>query len=179
MKKFILFLIVVVLLVSVFYGFNPPKTEVPKTPDKPQNVQTDIDTPEKEAYKKTVSLFFASANELSVEKRQIEAETESDIYKVVIEELIKGPQTASLSITLHPGTQVNSVTVNNKIATVDFTDSIKKLNTGGSTKEYLCMYSIVNTLCSFDEIDSVLITINGSRIETFGQLDASEPIIPD
>ena len=176
MKKFILFLIVAVLLVSVFYGFNPPKTEIPETQDEPEKITTET---EEENYKKTVSLFFASSNTLSAEKRQIVLKSESDVYKAVIEELIKGPSVESLSVTVNPGTVVNSVTVNNKIATADFTDSLKKLNTGGSTKEYLCLYSIVNTLCTFDEIDSVIITINGNKIDTFGQLDTSEAILPE
>ena len=87
-------------------------------------------------------------------------------YKSVIEELIKGPENVQLYPTLPSNTQVYSVSVENGLATVDFS---KEIITDfeeiphSSTTEMLAIYSIVNTLTEFDEIEKVRITIEGKQ----------------
>ena len=174
MKKTLLLILSLILAIGISGGCTPEKT-----PPKEDEIPPVVDTPvASEEYNEIVSLYFAkdNINSLSVEKRTIAYKTKDDFYKNVIVELVKGPATDSLSATINPNTVVSSVSVNNKTATADFTDSLKAFNTGGSTKEYMCLYSIVNTLCEFPEIDNVRLTITGKAIQTFGQLDTSEPL---
>jgi len=135
-----------------------------------------------------VTIYFAKYSDnqayLDPEIRKISKDT--DFYKSVIEELIKGPVNKELYPTIPSDTKVNSVTVKDNLATVDFSKEIIT-STGqiphSSTTETLAIYSIVNTLTNFEEIKKVKITvegkesgqINGLYIEDFwGHIGISE-----
>lgn len=168
----VVLVVVIALICAYFVGqknkVNPSEIENP--------ISSEQDLIEHEAV-----LYFASnsVNKLASEKRTVFYENKEDVYEAVIEALIKGPETDKCSVSINRDTIVNSVKVNDKVATVDFTSSFTKYNTGGSTKELLCLYSVVNTLCEFPEIDEVLITVDGKLISTFGQFDMSEPYTAD
>ncbi|MCD4670768.1 MAG: GerMN domain-containing protein [Actinomycetia bacterium] len=115
---------------------------------------------------KTVTLYFASMVDsrpyLIGETRQIE--DPGNIYKTAVEELIKGPLAKGLYPTIPSDTVVNSVTVSDGLATVDF--NIRIINNfeeipHSSGTETLAIYSIVNTLTEFKDIERVKITIGG------------------
>jgi len=116
---------------------------------------------------KTVTLYFASIEDnqpyLTEEIRQVE--DQGNIYKTAVQELIKGPATEDLYPVVPSDTIVNSVIVSNGLATVDF--NIRIINNfeeipHSSATETLAIYSIVNTLTEFEDIERVKITIEGS-----------------
>ena len=140
--------------------------------------KTPVDDPVNEADKIKVSanLYFSKDGfSLLPETREISVTNEEDKYKAVIEELIKGPSSKDFSATVHNKTKVNYVTVSDNTATIDFTDSFIKYNTGGSTREYLCIHSITASLFEFKEIYKIYFTVNGEPITTFGQFDMTDP----
>lgn len=100
-------------------------------------------------------------------------------YEKSVNKLIDGPEGETLFKTVNSNTILNGVTVSGGLCVVDFSDTFVKYNTGGTLREMLCIYSIVNTLCEFEEIDKVTFTVNGENIKTFGQLDMSEPFLKD
>jgi len=117
---------------------------------------------------KTITLYFASMEDnqvyLAKETREVE-DTGDNIYKTVIEELIMGPASESLYPTLPPDTVVNSVKLSEGLAIVDF--NLRIITNfedipHSSTTETLAIYSIVNTLTEFEEIEMVKITIEGA-----------------
>lgn len=120
-----------------------------------------------------VSLYFAVSTDtdfyLTEEIREIPVSKE--LYKNVLEELIKGPENDQLSPTLPSNVKVNSVKISDSTATVDFS---KEIITNfeeiphSSTTEVLAIFSIVNTLTEFEEIKKVKITIEG---KDSGQVD--------
>lgn len=96
---------------------------------------------------------------------------DENFYKTVIEELIKGPSTEQLYPTLPSDTKVYSVIVNEGLATVDFSKEIITNNSEiphSSTTESLAIFSIVDTLTEFEEIQKVRITVEGKRT---GEID--------
>jgi spore germination protein GerM len=115
-----------------------------------------------------VKLYFAQYEDnqsfLQPETRTVE--TGDDIYRSVVEELVKGPESEQLYPTLPSNTLVYSVKSDNGLAIADFS---KELITNfeeiphSSTTEMLAIYSIVNTLTEFDEIERVRITIEGKQ----------------
>ena len=116
---------------------------------------------------KTVTLYFASMEDdrayLVKETRELK-EPEENIYKAIIEELIKGPTSQDLYPTIPPDSVVNSVKLTNGLAIVDFNLRIITNYEDiphSSTTETLAIYSIVNTLTEFEEIEMVKITIEG------------------
>jgi spore germination protein GerM len=122
---------------------------------------------------RSVSLYFAEYTDteayLTEEIREIQVSKE--LYKNVVEELIKGPQSDHLYSTIPSNVKVNSVKISEGTATVDFS---KEIITNfqeiphSSTTEVLAIFSIVNTLTEFEEINKVKITIEG---KDSGQVD--------
>jgi germination protein M len=94
--------------------------------------------------------------------RQIKPD--NSLFKKAVEELIKGPESNDLYPTIPSDVKVNSVEISDDTAIVDFS---KEIITNideiphSSTTETLAIYSIVNTLTEFEEINKVKITIEG------------------
>ena len=116
---------------------------------------------------RTVTLYFTSLEDnqayLVKETREVK-NPEENIYKTIIEELIKGPVSQDLYPTIPPDSVVNSVELSNGLAIVDFDFRIITNYEDiphSSTTETMAIYSIVNTLTEFEEIEMVKITIEG------------------
>ena len=123
----------------------------------------------------TAFVYYLDSSGIKLQKTDAEIilnESENK-YKKVLEKLIEGPIDTNLHPTIDKRTVVNSVTLDNDICTVDFSKSFTEYNTGGSLRELLCVYSVVNTLCQFEEISKVSFMVNGEKINSFGELDMS------
>jgi spore germination protein GerM len=113
-----------------------------------------------------VTLYFADYEDnrsfLVPETRNILLTDE--LYKDIINELIKGPSSIDHYPTLPSDVEVIDVTISNNLATVDLGKRIITNFTDiphGSETELLAIYSIVNTLTEFEEIEKVKITVEG------------------
>jgi len=115
-----------------------------------------------------VKLYFAVYED---DRAYLEAEIrniadDGSLYLNIIEELIKGPESGQLMATLPPDAKVNSVTVSDGIAIVDFSREIitsTDIIPHSSTTEILAIFSIVDTLTEFKEIQKVRITVEGKQ----------------
>ena len=99
------------------------------------------------------------------ERREIPVET--NFYKSIIEELIKGPEGEDMYMPIPPETQVLSLIVDNGTANVDFSEEVKGANVGGEG-EYLLIQAITNSLTEYREIEEVNIYIGGRFGDTIG-----------
>jgi len=91
---------------------------------------------------------------------------DSDFYKRIVQEIIKGPADEQKYPTIPSTVKVNSVTVKNSLAIVDFSKEIitdSQEIPHSSTTEILAIYSIVDTLTEFKEIQKIRITIEGKQ----------------
>jgi germination protein M len=118
--------------------------------------------------KTNVKLYFAKYEDnlayLTPEFRPVV--NDADFYKRIVLEIVKGPTDAQTYPTIPSTVKVNSVTVKNGLAIVDFskeiiTDTLEIPHS--STTEVLAIYSIVDTLTEFKEIMKVRITIEGKQ----------------
>lgn len=127
----------------------------------------------------TVVLYFADDNDrLVAEQREIPKVV--GIARETINELLKGPENQSLNPTIPAGTALLDIDVNNGLCTVDFSRELVEGHSGGSTAEYLTVYSIVNTLTQFSTVQEVQIRVEGQVVETIaGHLDVSVPLERD
>jgi len=120
-----------------------------------------------------VNLYFGKYedNQTYLAPEERETPKDANLYKNIIEELIKGPVSEQLYPTLPSNTKVNSLSVENGLAVVDFSKEIIT-NTQeiphSSTTEILAIFSIVDTLTEFEEIQEVRITVEGKKE---GQID--------
>lgn len=115
-----------------------------------------------------VTLYFAEYEDdqayLVPQKRTIELS--EDILKVVISELIAGPESVELYPTIPSDTEVLDVSLSAGTATVDLSREVITNFTEiphSSTTEPLAIYSMVNTLTEFEEIEKVRIMIEGKQ----------------
>ncbi len=109
-----------------------------------------------------IILYFtdASGEKLFPEKREVVHNINTSVAKVILEELISGPE-SGLSPTLDPATKLLSVSVNENVCYVNFDDSFLKNSL--EVKEYIPIYSIVNSLSDLLSVSRVQITVNGSQ----------------
>ncbi|MFO7815536.1 MAG: GerMN domain-containing protein [Halanaerobiales bacterium] len=156
--KFIIMLIVFIVVLGVVYYFIAGTNLIVK--------------------EETVDLYFSTedAMYLEPENRTIRGR---NLYKEVLNELIEGPTDSDLAKTLPKETKVLNISRNNGTIQVDFSKDIIENHWGGSAGERLTVYSIVNTLAQFDEVDQVEILIDGDKVDTLvGHMDLSRPLKP-
>jgi germination protein M len=117
---------------------------------------------------RSVTLYFASVedNEFYLVPETRDIDGQGNIYAETVRQLIAGPKGEDLYPALPSNTTVNSVRVSEGLATVDFGISIisdfDEIPHSSAT-ETLAIYSIVNTLTAFEEIDRVRITVEGAE----------------
>ena len=83
------------------------------------------------------------------------------LERVIVEHILKGPQTPGLSAIAVPGVQVNSVTTEDGICVIDLDESFNQAN-GLVASPEMCLYAIVNTLSRACSLEGVVFRINGS-----------------
>ncbi|MBR5635374.1 MAG: GerMN domain-containing protein [Pseudobutyrivibrio sp.] len=109
-----------------------------------------------------LKLYFASADGMSLvsENRQVYYSRNVSIEKIVMEQLLKGPDDSRLLSALPAGTKLNSISVSeNGVCIANFDATIETPITGITEK--VTLYSIVNSLTELDSIKQVQILVNG------------------
>lgn len=123
-----------------------------------------------------VLLYFSTRDALylKAESRTVEGE---NIYLETVKELIKGPDSSSLNRTIPDEVKVLDIDINEGTAVIDFNMKLKENHWGGSTGERMTVYSIVNTLTQFENIDHVKFLLEGEEIDTLaGHMDLTVPV---
>jgi hypothetical protein len=132
-----------------------------------------------------VEIYFPSAlgNGLVGEFREIfDTVTPGDRAKQIIADLISGPATPDALRAVPAGTRLRQVYVlDNGVAYLDFSSELSEGLGGGSMRELLTVYSIVDSVAlGVREISRVAILVNGQPLETLnGHMDLRRPLPPD
>ena len=116
------------------------------------------------SYEKTeLVLYFAdnSGEKLVKESREVVHNVNTSLEKLVIEQLIEGPHRPGTNATLPKDTKLLNVSVNENVCYINFDSSF--LNNTLDVKEYVPIYSIVNSLAAVSSINKVQISVNGSQ----------------
>jgi len=128
----------------------------------------------------TASLYFGDADGAKLRKVQTQLPSADTAPLDVVKRLLDGPPKGSGLVALIPaGTQVNGVDVEDGVATVDLNAAFRDNFPQGSNTGYLCIYSIVHTLCDLPGIRSVRIAVGGRPVDALGQVDLRDPLTPD
>ena len=102
--------------------------------------------------------------------------TAGNKYGDALIELMKVPLDESLLRLIPETTLINEVSVENGLAKVDLSDNFLEDRFHSDTGDILLIYSIVNTLTEFSEVNSVTFYINGEKLDDLGTLDISDPL---
>ena len=175
MKKTFLFLICIITASTLLACQKPD--EAASSPQKPAVSQKK----EEKTINEKVEFFFPddAVMYLCPETIQVKAK-ESEFFKSVVDAVIKGPSSDELLPSISGDVSVLSASLKDGVCIIDLSEEFSTFNTGGSTKETMAVYSLVNTLCSIDGVEKVKININGEENPDFGgHFDLSEPLEPD
>ena len=127
------------------------------------NVGKEISTYEKIELK----LYFAneSGDKLVPVYRSVVYNSNISMERLAIEQLISGPNTDIAYPTITRDCKVNSVNVKDGVCYVDF-DSAFLNQTAGVTAE-TALYSIVNTITEFPDVNKVVLSVDGQLSFTY------------
>ncbi|SDB12126.1 germination protein M [Pseudobutyrivibrio sp. YE44] len=109
-----------------------------------------------------LTLYFASADGMSLvpENRHVYYSRNVSREKVVIEQLMKGPDNQKTIASLPTGTKLNSISVSdNGVCIVNFDATLETAVSG--VTEQVTLYTIVNSLTELDTVKQVQILVNG------------------
>ncbi|MBP1759553.1 MAG: N-acetylmuramoyl-L-alanine amidase [Firmicutes bacterium] len=123
----------------------------------------------------TYKLYFSNDNleNLIPEDRQINQSVWKKLdlsqkASLVMSELIQGPLSSKLTPTIAPTTKILSITTQDGLATIDFSNDIRDEFPGGVLAEDLTIRSIIWSLTQIPGIRSVRILVNGEFGDSIG-----------
>lgn len=123
----------------------------------------------------TIRVYYADEmGEFLVGESRVLHDKNSYIDSLI--ELMKIPLDSSLISLIPETTQVYSVEVGGGAAEVNLSSNFVNDRFESDTADLLLVYSIVNTLTEFPDINSVIFYIEGERLNTLGILDLSKPL---
>lgn len=159
----IIILIVVIIVCSYLFIKGSNEEEI--------NIITPEEEISDEQMRQTiVSLYFLNeeTGELVSEGRLIDAkELLENPYDKLMELLIEGPENSNLSKTIPEGTKINSIELKGEILYIDLSKEFVENHEGGKEKESATIYSIVNTMTNFTEVNGIKILIDGNQDMAF------------
>lgn len=120
------------------------------------------------SYEKTeLTLYFTDelGEMLYAEKREVVHNINTSLEQVILGELIQGPEQEGLMPTLDPQTKLLNVSVNENVCYLNFDTTF--LGNQLEVREYIPIYSIVNSLSELSSVNRVPFTINGEQNATF------------
>ena len=120
-----------------------------------------------------VTLYFMDEKSAALvpESRQIILSAGQNLETAAVQEIIRGPRTAGHLPALAPETVVLSVETQEKVCFVNLGANFLTVN---ASHAEMAVYAIVNTLCTFSQIEEVRFLVEGETVETFGNLPLSE-----
>ncbi len=120
-----------------------------------------------EGEKFETKVYFVSENlELASEMREVYVDEKE---KYIAQEVINGPNDPTLTKPIDGDVKVLSAqTDENGVCTIDLSKEFAEENTGGTLRESLAIYALVNSLCEIDYIKEVKINIEGNEEFEFG-----------
>jgi len=114
-------------------------------------------------------IYFANKDnsKLVAQRLLIDNQSSALLAKELIKELIRGPRVSGLIRTVPKSTKLKELEIKDGICYIDFNKNFKIKYDSGTLKETFTIYSIVNTLTEFPEIERVQFLIDGEKIEEY------------
>lgn len=109
----------------------------------------------------TLTLYFASGDGTSLvkETRSVHYSSNISLDKLVVEQLIEGPETSGLLATMPSGTRPINISTVEGVCYVNLDETFRNQNS--EITEQVVLYSIVNSLSELPDVDKVQISVNG------------------
>ncbi len=128
-----------------------------------------------------ITLYFSDneASTLMREVRRVKVSKGDALEKVILTELIKGPERENMYKTIPAETKIRSVETTDGTCFVNLSSDFITKHVGGTAIEQLTVYSIVNALTELSNVERVQFLIEGEKKDVFIHMVFNEPIIRD
>lgn len=156
-----------------------PKSSRPAEPPTNDPAQAAPQTPAPDTEPDTINVYFANEQATQMLKEVREVESGVNKPQRVIEELIKGPAAPTHGRTIPEGTRLLGITVQDGVASVNFSSEFVTNHGGGTAGELMTVYSVVNSLTDLFQVNQVRFLVNGQPLETLNALDLTQPVDRD
>ena len=156
-KKKIIFILFFIIAIIILITCSI-STEIENNVENIEEIQPEPEISEEEIRQTTVNLYFEdkTSGVLAKEERKIDSKNLIDNpYKYVLELLLDGPENEDLNNPIPEGTKLNDIKFEKGIIYIDLSKEF--LNANGTN----AIYSVVNTLSEFTEVNGVKFTIDG------------------
>ena len=106
--------------------------------------------------------------------------TEDDVLvEIVTRALLEGPSTAGLTSLIPRDTGLISARLEDGVCRVDFTHQLVEQMPEDEDGQILVLYSIADTLGNLDQVDSVVLLVEGEELTRYGAVDFGGVLEPD
>lgn len=130
----------------------------------------------------TLTFYFAdkTGEKLLPETREIHYSSNMVLERVVLEQLLKGPEDTSLKAVVSGSSKILSINVKNDICTINLDAEFNKAPSESSVNPETAIYAIVNSICgACENIAGVKFEINGESDILFrDQVDLAQTFAP-
>ena len=129
-------------------------------------VVSDKDEP-KSSMNANLYFFNSDSSTIISCEKEIEYDDRNDLFRKIIEALIKGPDQKKYSPIMDKTVKINNIRLSDKTLLVDFSDAYQKDN-------ILTTYAVIKTLSQFPDIEKVKVTVDGKSVLSEGALSGEE-----
>ncbi len=129
-----------------------------------------------------IVLYFGDENATKLEKesRTVTVNPNQPVERYVVEQLIAGPAVNKHISTIPADTKIRDIKTADGICYLDLSADFVNKHNGGSTGELMTVFSIVNSLCELEHIDTVQFLIEGEKQDEYkGHIEFSKPFEPN
>lgn len=132
---------------------------------------------EEEPVEVTAALHFRrkGSQELGFEFRVFQLTENDSVAQVVLNALLAGPQDEGLERILPTDLQVLSVRQEGKVCYVDLSGAFLREVPAEEWQQRMVIDSLVNTLCSLENVEQVQLLVEGQNLEWYGDILVSQP----
>lgn len=133
---------------------------------------------EADPYTRRLRLYFASSDGrwLESEYHSLSLDDDSALERYVMEELLRGPNDPALHSAIPAGTELLSCRTEGGVCTVDLSGEFLENRPDTALGERLAVWSIVNSLTTLSDVDSVRVLCQGETIDTYVYRSLAEPL---
>lgn len=161
LKIILIIVIILALAIIIVCNFS---TEVVENVENETVIQPEEEISDEQMRQTNIYLYFEDKQsmELVKEERKIDAKELVDTpYLHIVNLLLQGPKDENLQNPIPNGTKVNKVEIKGDCINVDLSSEF--LNCSGTN----AIYSIVNSLTEFKDVNSIKILIDGEENTNF------------
>ncbi len=128
-----------------------------------------------------ITLYFSDANaeNLIPEIRRVKLRRGDSLEKLVMQELIRGPESQDAGATVPTETKIRSIETKDSVCFVNLSSEFVTKNPSGISGERMTVYSIVNSLTELSDVDKVQFLVEGEKKDVYLHMTFNEPIERD